>query len=70
MVSQVLMSLHVEARLTKVYVQGSATFTITNGLGGKVQPGATIHAVAANSKGQVTVVSNRGDINPRTIHFF
>ena len=34
---------------------GSVTFTITNGLGGAVQPGATIHGVAADAKGQVVV---------------
>jgi len=34
---------------------GSVTFTITDGLTGKVQPSATIHDVKANSKGQVVV---------------
>ncbi|KAL6722103.1 hypothetical protein ACLMJK_001209 [Lecanora helva] len=34
---------------------GSVTFTIIDGLTGKLQPSATIHSVQANSKGQVVV---------------
>ena len=34
---------------------GSVTFTITDGLTGKVQPSATIHGAQANSQGQVIV---------------
>ena len=33
----------------------SVTFTITDGLTGKVQPSATIHDVKANGKGQFVV---------------
>ena len=33
----------------------SVTFTITNGLGGVVQPGATIHGVPADANGKVVI---------------
>lgn len=34
---------------------GSVTFTITNGLGGKPRPSATIHGVQADAMGRVVV---------------
>ena len=47
--------LKVTPRSIKVQKGAAVTFTITDGLTGKVQPSATIHGVQANSQGQVVV---------------
>lgn len=47
--------LRVEPATVTVKKGASVTFTITNGLGGKPRPSATIHGVQANAMGRVVV---------------
>ena len=54
-VSQTSVFLKVIPSAATIGKGASITFTITDGLTGKVQPGATIHGVKANIKGEVVV---------------
>jgi hypothetical protein len=53
--SETSVFLRVRPSTATVKKGGSVTFTITDGLTGAVQPGATIHGVKASKKGMVTV---------------
>ena len=54
-VSETSVFLKVTPSSVTVKKGGSVTYTITNGLGGAVQPDATIHGVKANAEGKVVV---------------
>ena len=53
--SQTTVFLKVMPSTATIKKGGSVTFTITDGLSGKVQSGATIHGAQANTKGEVVV---------------